>query len=86
MLSEYIQAALHKAKYKLLEDDTYFGEIQGFKGVWANAELLEDCREAVRFALEDWLVFSLQNGFKIPIVNRIDLNRRGKIKAHAKVA
>ncbi len=39
MLTKYIQAALHRASYKILPDDgTFFGEIPGFQGVWANAD------------------------------------------------
>lgn len=35
MLTDYIQAAMHKAHYEILEDDrSYYGEIPGFQGVW----------------------------------------------------
>ena len=38
MLTKYIQAAMHQAKYKILsDDDTFYEEIPGFQGVWANA-------------------------------------------------
>jgi len=46
MLIQYIQAAMAKAKYEILSDDgTYYGRIPGFKGVWANADTLEVCRQ-----------------------------------------
>ena len=46
MLTEYIRAAMRRARYEILEDDgSYSGEIPGFDGVWANAGNLEDCRE-----------------------------------------
>lgn len=38
MLTSYIQAAMHRAVYKLLEDKTFFGEIPELKGLWANAK------------------------------------------------
>jgi len=42
MLSRYIQAAMRQAKYKILSDDgSYYGEIPGFQGVYANAGCLE---------------------------------------------
>lgn len=54
MLTRYIQAALHKAKYKILSDDnTFYGEIPEFQGVWANAETLELCREELSEVLEE---------------------------------
>src|SRR5262245_1854078 len=41
MLTEYIQAAMRRATYEILpEDKTYYGEIPGFQGVWANADTL----------------------------------------------
>ena len=42
MLSEYIHKALEKARYKVLEDGTWFAEISGFEGVWANAGTVEE--------------------------------------------
>lgn len=72
MLSLFIEKQLKKAEYKILKDNTYFGEIPGLKGVWANAANLEDCREQLREVLEDWLVFKIRDqenipGFKINI-------------------
>lgn len=40
MLTEYIKAAMHRAKYKLIVDGTFFGEIPGLDGLWTNAETL----------------------------------------------
>jgi len=67
MLSEYTAKKLKEARYKLLKNGTYFGEIPGLRGVWANARSLEDCREELRSALEDWLLFKLKDGDTIPI-------------------
>ena len=53
MLLEYIRVVMRKAVYKILEDGSYFGEIQGFKGVWADASNLEDCRENLQSTLEE---------------------------------
>ncbi len=65
MISTYIALQLAKAKYKILEDKTYFGEIKGINGVWANAKTLEGCREELRDVLESWLVLSLSSGEKV---------------------
>ncbi len=75
MLTEYIQAALKKAKYEILPDDgTYFGRIPGFKGIWANAKTLEECREELKEVLEDWILVSIFKHLPLPIVKGIDLN------------
>lgn len=66
MLTEYIQKQLLKARYELLEDKTYYGDIPGLKGVWANAKKLEDCRKELQEVLEGWLILKLRDGDSIP--------------------
>jgi len=73
MLTTYIQHAMRLAKYGILEDGQYYGEIPGFQGVWAQAENLEACREELQSALEDWLVLGLRMGHKLPVVAGIQL-------------
>ena len=69
MLIAYIQNAMKLARYEILEDGQYYGEIEGFQGVWAQAEHLEICREELQSALEDWLVLGLRMGHKLPAVD-----------------
>jgi predicted RNase H-like HicB family nuclease len=76
MLTAYITAAMSRARYKLLEDGTYFGEIPGLQGVWANAKTLEACRGELQEVLEDWLVVKLRDGNEIPRIGRVQLARR----------
>ena len=66
MLSDFVAKKLRQAKYKLLKDKTYFGEIPGLRGVWASAKNLEDCRKELKGALEDWILFKLKDGDSIP--------------------
>lgn len=41
----YVSNPIRRAHYEILEDDgSYYGEVPGFKGVYANAESLESCR------------------------------------------
>ena len=73
MLTDYIAAAMRRAKYKILDDGTYFGEIPGFRGVWANAESLAACRDDLQQALEGWLLLGLQKNARLPVVEGIRL-------------
>ncbi len=66
MLTDFIQKKLQVAKYKILEDRTYFGEITGMRGIWANTKTLETCRKELQEVLEDWLVLSIKSDKKIP--------------------
>jgi predicted RNase H-like HicB family nuclease len=73
MLITYIQNAMRLAKYEILEDGQYYGEIPGFEGVWAQADNLESCREDLQSTLEDWLVLGLRMRHKLPVVAGIQL-------------
>lgn len=66
MLTQFIEKQLKKAEYKLLKDNTYFGEIPGLKGVWANAKTLEACRSELQEVLEDWLFLKIKDDERIP--------------------
>ena len=74
MISRYIAEALGRAHYEILENDEgFYGSIPGFEGVWANTQTLEACREELKSALEDLLVFSLSRHLPIPCIDGIDL-------------
>ena len=74
MLTKYISAAMRKAKYEMLSDDgTFYGEISGFNGVYANAETLEACREELEEVLEDWILFRVSRNLTLPTVEGIEL-------------
>jgi len=66
MLTQYLLKQLLRARYKLLEDGTYFGEIPRLHGVWASASTLEACREELREVLESWLILKLRSKDEIP--------------------
>ncbi|GAB4385764.1 MAG: type II toxin-antitoxin system HicB family antitoxin [Elainellaceae cyanobacterium] len=75
MLTQYIRAAMSQATYKKLEEEgSYFGEIPGFDGLWANSDTLEACQQELEDALEEWIVLGLRLGHSLPVVNGIDLN------------
>jgi predicted RNase H-like HicB family nuclease len=73
MLTKYIQAAMRRATYEILEDGTYYGEIEGFEGVYANHTTLLECQELLQEVLEGWLILGLRLGHKIPVINELTL-------------
>ena len=75
MLSQYIQAAMRQAKYEILSDDrSFYGEIPGFQGVYANAETLEDCREELAEVLEEWIFLHIADNTPLPVINGLKLS------------
>jgi predicted RNase H-like HicB family nuclease len=73
MLTDYIHAAMHKAAYEILPDSTFYGEIPGLPGVYANAAALDDCRKELQEVLEGWIVLGLQLGHALPVVDGVTL-------------
>lgn len=69
MLSQYMDKVIQKAEYKKLDDETWFAEIPGFPGVWANASTVELCRSELLEVLEEWLLLKLRDGDRIPVVD-----------------
>ena len=73
MLTKYIQAAMKNAHYEILPDDySYYGEIPGFSGVYANTNTLESCREELQEVLEEWLALRIAQHLAIPVIDGID--------------
>ena len=65
MLTEYIEEALERARYELIDDpDTpYYGEVPDLPGVWASGETLEMCRRELKDVddvIEGWLLVSVK--------------------------
>jgi predicted RNase H-like HicB family nuclease len=68
MIFEYCQKVIEKGEYKKLEDGTWFAEIPGFKGVWANGKTVEECRKELITVLEEWIILKLRDRDSIPEV------------------
>ena len=67
MLIEYIEEALKRARYEIIDDEEpYYGEVPELRGVWATGKTLEECRENLREVIEGWLILSLKKGLPIP--------------------
>jgi len=54
-LTEYLQAAMRHAEYERLDDGDWYAHIPGLVGLWASAKTVEDTRNDLFSALEDWL-------------------------------
>lgn len=77
MLTKYIQAAMDNAHYEILSDDgSYYGEIPGFQGIYANGVTLEACREELQEVLEEWLLLRISQHLPLPQVDGIQLTIR----------
>ena len=74
MLTDYLNAALRRARYEILPDDqSFYGEIPEFTGVYANAATLEDCRAELAEVLEEWVLFRVSRSLPLPVVDGLEL-------------
>jgi len=74
MLTNYIRSAMHRAKYEMLPDDgSFYGEIPGFDGIYANADTLEACREELEEVLEEWILLRVSKNLSLPVIDGIEL-------------
>lgn len=75
MLLDYLCAGMVQAHYEIIEDeDPFYGEIPGVDGVWATGKTLEECRERLAAALEDWVLFSIVQGHDLPVLGAVHLS------------
>lgn len=76
MLLEYIQEALDRARYELIDDEEpYYGEVRELPGVWATGKSLEECRRNLREVIEGWIIVRLQKGLPIPALAKKRLSK-----------
>ncbi|OFX56973.1 MAG: hypothetical protein A2046_05405 [Bacteroidetes bacterium GWA2_30_7] len=80
MLIEFIETALTKAKYEIIEDDEpYYGEISNLEGVWAQGKTLEECRRNLKDVIEGWLMLRIENKLPIPAIGKYKIKNPSKI-------
>ena len=80
MLISYIETAMRHAKYECMENGRYFGRIPQCKGAWGEGKTLEECRDDLEGALQDWIVIKLRFDHKLPVVGGIDINQTKPLK------
>jgi len=82
MIREYIEAAMKCAHYEMIADEEpFYGEVPELPGVWATGKTLEECRENLIQAVEDWVLFSIANGLPIPALGEVTIRIPEKVVA-----
>lgn len=74
MIREYIEMALKRAHYEMIEDDEpFYGEVSELPGVWASGKTLEQCRENLASVLDGWILVRLSHGLPIPEIGGLKI-------------
>ncbi len=74
MLTEYIRAAMHEARYELMEDSRFFAAISSCEGLWADGDTFEGTREQLQEILEDWILIKARHGDSFPVIAGVNIN------------
>ena len=74
VFNTYIESAMARAKYKLLNGVNWWGEIPECPGTNAYQPTLEECKRELLEVLEGWIIIALEDGDELPIIDDIDLN------------
>ncbi len=75
MLTEYIDEALRRARFELIEDKEtpYYGEVADLPGVWACGQTLESCRRELKEVVEGWILVSVKRSLDIPPLGSVKI-------------
>ena len=75
MLTEYIDEALRRARYELIEDKetSYYGEVPELPGVWASGRTLESCRRELKEVIEGWILVSVRRSIGLPRLGSVEI-------------
>ena len=75
VLTEYIEEALRRARYELIDDaeTPYYGEVPDLPGVWASGETLESCRFELKDVIEGWILVSIKKSLPIPSLGSVEI-------------
>lgn len=70
MFSEYIEAALEKAVYKIIDDEEpIFVSVPELPGAWATGKTVEAARKELITVIEGWIALRLRMGRPIPPIS-----------------
>lgn len=82
MVIEYIEAAMDRAHYEMIDDEEpFYGEIPELQGVWATSHTLEDCRRNLQDVVEGWLILSLKQEQPIPEISGHSITQSTELRA-----
>jgi len=76
MLNDYLDHVLQHAQYERIEDGSIFGSIADlpdFKGVWADAQTEDACRQELREVLEGWVLLHISDHTPLPSIDGLTL-------------
>jgi len=66
LITDYINEALHRARYFVVDGDTFCGTVPGLPGVIATGATLEACRDQLAEVVEEWVLVRVSQRLSAP--------------------
>lgn len=75
LIKRYAMLAALRADTERLGDGSWYAEVPGFPGVWAQAASESEAIKEIETVVRDWTVLKILDGDKdLPVIGMIDLN------------
>ncbi|HIE50257.1 MAG TPA: type II toxin-antitoxin system HicB family antitoxin [Armatimonadetes bacterium] len=72
-LVEYVQQALHQARYESDENGMIIAYVPGCSGFFAQGETFEEARENLQDVMEGNVLLALQMGWDLPVIEGVSV-------------
>jgi predicted RNase H-like HicB family nuclease len=66
VITDYINEALHRARYAVVDDGVFRATVPGLPGVIATAKSLEGCRDQLAEVVEERVLVRVSGGLSVP--------------------
>jgi predicted RNase H-like HicB family nuclease len=76
MITKYIDKALSRARYEVLEDGSFCATVPGLPGVVALGRGVEECRRELAEVVEEWVLVRVARGLAVPRLGGIAIKVR----------
>jgi predicted RNase H-like HicB family nuclease len=70
MITNYIAAALRRARYETVDGGLICATVPGLRGVIATAATVEGCRAPLAEVIEAWILVRVSRGLSVPAIGR----------------
>jgi len=75
LIDRYVKRVMRRAEVKQYPDGSWFAEIPGFPGVWANEPSQDEALLDLEETLREWVLLKIRDGDRdLRVVDAIDLN------------
>lgn len=70
MITDYIVAALRRARYETVDGGLLCATVPGLRGVIATASTVEGCRTELAAVIEAWILVRVARGLPVPALGK----------------